>query len=118
MERTLAGTLALALTAVGALAVAAPKLSAGQYGLPTDDPGGLGFVRATGARDMLLGLLVFGVIDDAPRLRRALGIVSLAGLADAAALGSVRGWRPQHAIHLSGFAALALAALAVRDRTD
>jgi len=113
MYRTLVGSLAAGLTIVGALAMLAPKNSAGQYGMATGDPAGLGFVRATGARDVLFGLVLFGELDHPRTLRRVLGLVSMLGLADAAILASVRGIRPQHVIHLAGFGALALATLAI-----
>ncbi len=115
MARTLGLGFAALFLALGAGAVAAPRFSAGQYGVPSDDPDALAFVRATGARDALLGALIAASLHDRPALRRALAWSSLAGLADAAILLARRGPRPQHAVHLSGFAALALAALALRE---
>jgi hypothetical protein len=105
---TTAGAAGLALFGTGALI--APKMFAGQFGLPTEDPVALAFVRATGARDLVLGALIFASQDDPRSLGRILAFSSLLGLADAFALASVRGLRPQHLVHLGGFVALLLAA--------
>jgi hypothetical protein len=105
---TTAGAAGLALFGTGALV--APKTFAGQFGLPTEDPVALAFVRAAGARDLVLGALIFASHDDPPSLRRILTFSSLLGIADAFALASVRGLRPQHLVHLGGFIALLLAA--------
>lgn len=105
---TVAGAAGLALFGTGALI--APKTLAGQFGLPTEDPVALAFVRAAGARDVVLGALIFASQDDPPSLRRILAFSSLLGLADAVSLASVRGPRPQHLVHLGGFIGLLLAA--------
>ena len=70
-------------------------------------------MRATGARDALLGGLILASRGDRAALRRTLAWSSLAGLADAGIVFARRGPQPQHAVHLGGFAALALAALAL-----
>ena len=113
MQRTLAGGIAVLLTVIGAGGVVAPKLSAGQFGLPTTDPAALAFVRAVAVRDVILGGIVFASLDERKTLRRVLGWSSVIGLADALAVASVRGVRPQHVLHLGGFAALALLALSM-----
>jgi Domain of unknown function (DUF4267) len=115
VERTLSLGFALAFLGIGAGAVLAPRFSAGQYGLPGADPAALSFVRATGARDALLGALILTSLGDRAALRRTLAWSSLVGLADAAIVFARRGPQLQHAVHLGGFAALALAALALRD---
>ena len=111
MQRTLARGLAVIFAAIGAGAIVAPKLSAGQFGVPTGDPAGLAFVRAAGVRDVILGGIVFASLDDRKMLRRVLGWASIVGLGDALVVASVRGLRPQHVVHLGGFAALAALAL-------
>jgi hypothetical protein len=116
MERTLGLGFAAAFLALGAGAVLAPRFSAGQYGVPSDDPAALAFVRATGVRDALLGGLILTSLGERAALRRVLGWSSLVGLADAGIVLARRGPQFQHAVHLSGFAALALAALALRGR--
>ena len=113
MQRTLAGGLAVIFVAIGAGAIVAPNLSAGQFGVPTGDPAGLAFVRAAGVRDVILGGIVFAALDDRKMLRRVLGWASVVGLGDAFVVASVRGLRPQHVVHLGGFAALAALAISL-----
>jgi hypothetical protein len=113
MQRTLAGGIAVLFTVIGAGGVLAPKLSAGQFGIRTSDPAALAFVRAAALRDVILGGIVFASLDEPTTLRRVLGWSSIVGLGDALAVASVRGLRPQHAVHLGGFAALALLALSM-----
>jgi hypothetical protein len=113
VQRTLAGGIAVLFTVIGAGGVIAPKLSAGQFGVPTDDPAALAFVRAAALRDVILGGIVFASLDDPKTLRRVLGWSSVVGLGDAFAVASVRGVRPQHVVHLGGFLALAALALSL-----
>jgi hypothetical protein len=115
MTRTLGLGFATLFLALGTGAVVAPRFSAGQYGVPSDDRDALAFVRATGARDALLGALILASRGERPALRRTMAWSSLVGLADAGILLARRGPRLQHAVHLGGFAALALAALALRE---
>jgi len=111
MQRTLAAGAAVLLTVIGTGGVIAPRISAGQFGIPTADPAALAFVRAAGLRDVILGALVFGSLGDVKTLRRVLGWTSLVGLGDAVTVAALRGLRPQHVLHVGGFAALALLAL-------
>ncbi len=46
------------LVVVGATALVAPAMSAAQYGIVFDDPRALAFIRAMGARDVVLGVLL------------------------------------------------------------
>ena len=115
MTRTLGFGFAALFLAIGAGAVVAPRFSAGQYGLPSGDAEALAFVRATGARDVLLGGLILASLGERAALRRTLGWSALVGLADAGIVFARRGPQIQHVVHLSGFAALALAALALRE---
>jgi hypothetical protein len=114
--RLLPSALAGGLIVIGAAAIVAPATSSSQYGVATEDPSALAFVRATGARDLILGLAIAGSLGDQRALARLLGWVSLLGLADAAVLFAARGVRPQHVIHLSGFIALGLASVALKPR--
>jgi len=113
VQRTLAAGIAVVFTAIGVGGVLAPKRSAGQFGIPTADAAALAFVRAVAVRDVILGGIVFASLNHPNALKRALGWSSVAGLGDALAVASVRGLRPQHAVHLGGFAALALLALSM-----
>ena len=85
--------------------------SATIYGLPTSDPVARAFVRAAGARDVVLGAIVLASLGEARALRRALGWTSVIAIADAVILAAARGPRPSHATHLAGSVALVLAAL-------
>jgi hypothetical protein len=114
MQNPLAVALGAAFVAIGTGAILAPRPSAGQYGLPTDDPTALALVRALGARDITIGASLLANRTDRPALARICFWGTITALADAAAVGSVRGPQPQQIIHLSGAAALGLAALALR----
>jgi hypothetical protein len=48
---------ALLLIAVGAGALLVPRMASQQFGIVLDDPRALGFIRAIGARDLLIGVL-------------------------------------------------------------
>jgi hypothetical protein len=112
MSRGVAAAIAVALAGTGLTAIAAPRLGLRAYGLPSAEPVALAMARACGARDLVLGLLVARSLGDRPVLRRTLAFTTLAALADAAAVASVRGLRPAHAFHLGGALALALSARA------
>ncbi len=108
----------LAFFIIGLGALLAPGISSVQYGLPTTDRAALALVRAVGARDLVLGIIVLVLL--ATRNRAALGIVLatsvLAAVGDAAAVSSGRAdFEPQHlAVHVSGAAALLVAWQLVR----
>lgn len=118
MARTIGLGLAALFIAIGGGAVAAPRFSAGQYGVPARDADALAFVRASGARDVLLGALILASLGERAALRRTLAWSSLVGLIDAGIVFARRGPRFAHVFHLGGFAALALAALALREPPD
>ncbi len=111
MGRLLTAASGAAFIALGAGALIAPKTFSGLFGLPAEEPTALAYVRATGARDALLGALVLASRNDAPALRRILGFSALLGLVDAITVAALRGPRPQHIAHIGGFLALAAAAL-------
>ena len=113
MRRTLAGAIAVGFTVIGTGGILAPKISARQFGLPTEDASALALVRAVALRDVILGAIVFASLDDRKMLRRVLGWSSIAALGDALAVASVRGLRAQHVLHVGGFAALAALALSL-----
>jgi len=101
---------AIGLIALGTGAVVLPASAAGQFGIPTDDPDALAFVRAAGARDVALGCVLLALPGEQDR-RRALGCIAVLGLIDAAIGLGARGPRPAQAIHVAGFVATALIAL-------
>jgi len=114
VNNPLAVALGTVFAAIGVGAIVAPKLSAGQYGLPTDDPTALALFRALGARDIAIGGALISNRSDRAALARICFWATIVAFADAAAVASIHGIRPQHAIHLSGGLALALAANSFR----
>lgn len=120
MTRTIGFGLGALFIGIGSGALAAPRFAARQYGLPLADANAdaLAFVRAAGARDALLGGLILASLGERAELRRTLAGSSLVGLIDAGIVLARRGPRFAHVFHLGGFAALALAALALREPPD
>ena len=115
MKRFLCGVVAAGLAAVGAGAIVAPRPSAWMFGLATDDPTALAFVRAAGARDLILGSIIAASLDQPQTLRRVVGCTALVGLADGIMLALLRGPHRSLVFHLGGFAAVASLALALGD---
>jgi hypothetical protein len=118
VQNPLAVALGAAFALIGVGALAAPKLSAEQYGLPTSDPTALALVRALGARDLAIGGALISSRGDRPALARICFWSTIVALADAAAVAGVRGLRPQHVVHVGGGLALALAGYAFRKGTE
>jgi hypothetical protein len=104
-------TLAAAgLIAIGIGALLLPARAAAQFGIATENPDALAFVRAAGVRDVALGSVLLALPDERDR-SRALGCIALVGLCDAAIGLGARGPRPAQLIHAAGFVATALLAL-------
>lgn len=113
-----AGLGGLAFLALGIGALIAPGYSSTQYGLPTTDRTALALIRAIGARDLVLGIVVLLLL--ASRDRGAVGLVLavsvLAAVGDATAVATGRsdaGPR-QLAVHIGGAAALLVAWATIR----
>ncbi len=108
----------LAFFAIGIGALFAPGLSSEQYGLPTSDRAALAFIRAVGARDIVLGIIVLLLL--ASRNRAGLEVVLaasiLAAAGDATAVLTGRSDAgPRHiAVHAGGAAGLSIAWALVR----
>jgi hypothetical protein len=111
VKHALPAALGAALVLVGTGALIAPALASRTFGLPSDDRTAQAYMRAAGARDLILGAIVLGSLRDRPALRRTLAWTSLIGLTDAVAVYAVRGPTVQHVGHVGGFAAVALVAL-------
>jgi hypothetical protein len=107
-----------AFFALGIGALVAPGLSSAQYGLPATDRIALAFVRAVGARDLVLGIIVLLLLATRNRsaLELVLGVSTLAAAGDALAVaGGRRDAGPdQFGVHIGGAAALLLAWQLVR----
>ena len=106
------GIVALALVIVGIVALAAPHRMAHAYGLPLDGNASRGFARATGIRDVAIGVALGAAVyyHDVPLLvvLAAAGVIlSLTDLAIAAHAG---GWklRREHGVHVGGVIAFVL----------
>ena len=107
-----------AFFALGIGALTAPGISSAQYGLPTTDRTALAFVRAVGARDLALGIIVLLLLASRNRsaLEIVLGISTLAAAGDALAVSGARkdAGPGQLGVHVGGAAALLLAWQLVR----
>jgi hypothetical protein len=104
---------ALALVAIGLGAMAAPRFSSGQYGMPTEHPVALALVRALGVRDLVLGIVIGALL--ALGATRALGITLLVtALVAGVDLTLVRrGPLRSRVVHAAGGVALVLAGILV-----
>ncbi len=112
MQNPLAAAFGAGLLGLGAGAILAPRWSAGQYGLPSDNPTSLALIRALGIRDIALGGAFLASLSNRRTLAALSAWSTLVALTDAAVVGAVHGWRPQHLIHLSGALATTFAAYA------
>jgi hypothetical protein len=108
---------ALAIGALGAGAILAPAAMTRGYGVPSDDAGALEYVRAVGARDVVLGAIIAAVLLRGDRYTLAATMLScsLVGFAD---FSIVRNAGHNEAalalaIHSTGFAACSVVALLV-----
>jgi hypothetical protein len=106
----LARLLAFGLCALGVGALIAPKPSSRGYGLPSTDPDALTFIRAMGARDLVLGLIVGGLAKPGSRagLNSAVAATALVAAADFAlvAPSDTKESRSALLVHGSGVAGL------------
>jgi hypothetical protein len=109
----LSALVALGFLALGAGAAVRPRALAAGYGVPADDGPQLAYVRAVGARDAALGLLVLSFLATRSRapLRAVLGVSALVAASDFALVYGARGKAasPNLAIHGGGFAGLVAA---------
>jgi hypothetical protein len=105
-------TLGRLLTAAGAVAVLGigtgayfwPRASTRTYGIPCDDLDTHAFVRATAARDWVMGGFVLwaAIAGDRPAMKAGLLVCTIAPLADFVLAWQRRGIVPQMLIHASG----------------
>lgn len=110
--------LGFSFVAIGAGAIAAPGFSSGQYGLATADATTLAYIRALGARDLVLGAIILALASGERReaLPTVLAASALVGAADGTIVFLQRGTAAKQnlAIHAAGFVALIAAAALVR----
>ncbi|MDQ2908751.1 MAG: DUF4267 domain-containing protein [Candidatus Eremiobacteraeota bacterium] len=112
-----AALVALGFVAVGAGALAAPRRSSAQYGLPVCDERTVAYVRALGARDLVLGLLLATLLGRRAHPRAiagALGLSALIGAADFVLVATTPAAnRKALPLHAAGTLALVMLALAL-----
>ena len=107
---TLSALVALAFAGLGAGSFVAPRTLASNYGLPVSTPTGVGYVRALGVRDLVLGLLI-GAFLVARVPRSVLGVTvalsALVGAGDFTLVATTPGAnRKSLPIHAAGTAGL------------
>ncbi len=109
----LAWVIAIVLVAVGIYAMLAPHALARRYGVPTQTPDATAFVRATGIRDVALGV-VLGATSYA-RFLPLLIVLAIAGTAVSivdfwivARHHETKRHHSAHAVHASGIVAFVL----------
>jgi len=112
----------IAFFAIGAGAMLAPGLSSVQYGLPTTDRTALALIRAIGARDIVLGIILLLLLATRNRaaLEIVLGVSVIAALGDATAVVTGRSDAGPRdlAIHAGGAIALIVAWRLARFREE
>jgi hypothetical protein len=115
--KTLCALGAFAIGTLGAGAILAPAAMTRGYGVPSDDSGALDYVRAVGARDIVLGAIIAAVLlrDDRNALAATMLCCSLVGLADVLIVRNAGHDEaaPALAIHSAGFVACSVVALLV-----
>lgn len=112
----LSALVAASFLGLGAGAAVAPRALSETYGLPVDDATGIAYVRALGARDAILGLLIvaFLIREERAALGATIALSSLVGATDFVVVAGRRGTAAPTSlgIHASGtFGLLAVAAL-------
>jgi hypothetical protein len=110
-----AALVGLALIAVGVGALLAPRMASQQFGIVLDDPRALAFIRAIGARDLLIGvlLLLLAVAGSRELLAWAMAASALIALVDYAVVSAAGAGSRARALHAIGGIGILLAALAV-----
>jgi hypothetical protein len=111
MRVLLSSLVAGAFLSLGAGALFAPRALSKNFGLPVDDDAGSAYVGSLGARDAVLGLLIWRFLATGNRaaLEATLGFSTLAGASDFFLVARTRGWAaaPNLVIHGGGTLGLA-----------
>jgi hypothetical protein len=110
MKRILPMITGLALIGAGVAAIKYDKAGAELYGFPTNDAGGLGMSRASGARDIVMGAMLLAAPKSGRNLLFAVTLVSIFDVANVG-LGSDQPNTFSLAVHGSGIVGLLLFAL-------
>jgi len=72
---------ALALLSIGSFAIVAPRASSVQYGVVSDDPRALAYLRAMGVRDFVIGALLLLLVVAGSSSEMAIGLVVASAIA-------------------------------------
>ena len=94
----------VAVLGIGTAALIWPRRSTFTYGIPKDDPDTLAYVRATAARDLVMGAFVLwaAVTNDRGAMEAGLAACVIAPAADLILAKQRRGNIPQLLIHGAG----------------
>jgi hypothetical protein len=113
MKSTLCGLVAALLLALAGGAAVAPEALAATYGIPLGTPGDAAYVRALGARDGVLGLLIAAFLAGGERraLRVTIALCALAGAGDFAIVFGARRLAAPASLAIHGSGTLGLAGL-------
>ena len=105
----------VALIGLGAGAWLAPARSAQGYGVPTTESTALTYVRATGARDVVFGLIVavLGIAGARPLLAATFAVLTLVAVADFVVVSGARKPHVPRAAIVHGIGIVALPIVAV-----
>ena len=102
---SLCGLAAIGLLSVGILALLSPERLARSYGVPVKDRGSLAYVRSTGVRDLILGLVfltMIGLRDGIAMLVLCIAGIVLS-LADfSIAFSTAKRLHSEHGAHIGG----------------
>ncbi len=104
---------ALSFLALGAGAYAAPAKLAENYGLPSADPTVHGYVRALGARDAVLGLIIltFLIAKSRGALGATVALSALVGASDFLIVYNARGTSAKSSLAIHGVGTVGLVAV-------
>ena len=114
--RTLTALGAVCVLGIGTGALLWPRASTRTYGIPSDDPVAHGYVRATAARDLVMGGFVLwsALAGNRPAMQAGLAACILAPLADFLIARERSGNVPQLLIHAAGVAGVSATLALVR----
>jgi hypothetical protein len=108
-----AGFVALCLIGIGVGALVAPRASSRQYGILLEDARALAFIRAMGARDLVIGVLLLMLASAARTELLAWGLIASAAIAlvDFAVVSAAGARGASRLVHALGGVGLVVAGL-------
>jgi len=111
---TLSVCATLAFLGLGAGALAAPRALADNYGIAIEGPDQIAYLRAVGARDAVIGLMIAAFLARRERgpLAVALALSSLVGASDFALVAAARGRAAPLSLAIHGGGTLGLLVIA------